>query len=428
MRIRNIICLWLAIGAFCSCQSTNISDKFEYHRLKGERLDTLQREVKLKFTRNALYLDENDYQEKDAHEVAKGTTVKVIGKRHKIGGFKQAPQFFRENYTPTVDMYAALLPDGQRVYMQIPELAIGIPGKDGRTVTDVKDQMNSALFLYKIDDSDKWTDDPGIEYDAPEIPVYFPKRHYTAMAGDLTLDSCKHWYQKAAVIIGVPVDFLYKYSLTKFLYRDASCYIYKPLINVKPWLAKVIQAALSYILLAPLFIFLIPWLSVRTFWRIKFLPNGAVTFLATLFCYIYLVILGLFFQVTVWGFVIYALVLAITEYNFSDIADTVNSNRCPKCKHIGLEYDGSKTGDWHQSESKRTRQEEKSREVREYDRPNGLGTTHVKETVHHMADKEYVTSSRSRHHVSYYHCPECGEDISTDWTEHDSHETSHWKE
>lgn len=427
MKIRTILGMCLVLGTLCSCQYTNISDKFEYHRLRGERLDTLQREVTLKFTRNALYLDDNDNQEKETHEVAKGTTVKVIGKRHRIGYKKEAPLFFRENYTPSVDLYVAQLPGGQRAYMEIPELAIGIPGKDGRTVTDVKDQMKSVLFLYKVDGGE-WTDDPGIEYDAPQIPVYFPKRHYKAMAGDLTLDSCRHWYQKVAVIVGVPVDFLSKYSLTKFLYKDASCYLYKPIIRMKPWLAKLIQAALSYILLLALFVFLVPWLAVRTFWRIKFLPNGGVTLLATIFCYIYFIVIGLFFQVTPIGFLIYAIILAIMEYNFSTVGDTVNSNRCPKCKHIGLAYDDSKTGDWHSKQSSTTQKEEKSREIKEYDRANGIGTEHVKETVRHMGLKEYVTHSRSRLHVTYYHCPECGERITTDWTEEHSNTTSHWKE
>lgn len=429
MRIaKPFICVCMLMGLMCSCQNTNVSDLIEFRRLKGERLDSLQQEVTLKFSRTVLYYDEDDRLIEGKHELAKGSKVRLIGKRYtSIGRFKTNPDFFRENYTYDVDAYFATLPNGQRIVLELPELAIGVPGKDGRTVTDVKQKKDSNLYLYQIDGNKEWTEDPAIEYDVPEIPIYFPKRHLTDKFLSIEMDSCKRWWQKAIVAVGKPVEFLSHYDLGHLIYKDATCYLYKPIVSRSTVVARLIQAALSWLFLALIFQFLVPKMAIATVWRIRFLSNEAVVFLATILCYVYMVILGIFFQVTGWGFAIYLLMLAITIYNFSMVNISVESNRCPYCKHIGLRYDDSSEGDWHTSSSSTVRKEEKSREYREHDEYNGMGVTHVKETIHNMGNKRYTTHFRRRNHTDYYHCPACGRKIVTNWTEEHSTETSHWE-
>lgn len=265
---RILFLIFLVPVLLTSCQTTNFTDLIGYNQIGNVKVGNLEKKVKLRFDRTAALIDDQDHiiENKD---IKKGTEVTVRGFVHRyIGSKKLAPHFFRENYTPLVDAWLVILPDGSRAFMEVPEMAIGVEGKNGEMVTDVKSQSNSVLFLYKTTSSDNWTDNPGIEYGAKQdVAVYLPVRHFKPFVGDKK-------------------------------YED--------------------------------------------------------------------------------------------------------------CHKIGLGYDGSKKGQWSSAKhSTRIEKEEVGRKTREYDRPNGLGYDHIKETTIITRTNKFIDSYRSRTIVENLHCLHC---------------------
>lgn len=407
MMRRILFLIFLVPVLLTSCQTTNFTDLIDYNQIGNVKVGNLEKKVKLRFDRTAALIDDQDHviENKD---IKKGTEVTVRGFVHRyIGSKKLAPHFFRENYTPLVDAWLVILPDGSRAFMEVPEMAIGVEGKNGEMVTDVKSQSNSVLFLYKTTSSDNWTDNPGIEYGAKQdVAVYLPVRHFKPFVGDKKYEDCKKWWSKALYKLGGPIDFLSSHRARHFLYKDGAFYRYHPIIMMSDIVGLVVQQILSGILLAFVLTLAVPWLAVRTVWRIPVLPNGLVKLLAYIFSAIYFIVFTTFLGVVSWGYIFWILFAgaAISIY----IPLEIDFNRCPYCHKIGLSYDGTKKGQWSSAKhSTRIEKEEVGRKTREYDSPNGLGYDHIKETTIITRTNKFIDSYRSRSTVVNLHCLHC---------------------
>lgn len=411
MKLKRLLPLLVLVPMLLqSCQSTNFSDLIDYSRIRPAKLDSLQRKVTLKFERKATLLDSLD-NIIDTKTVKKGTEITVLAFRHTyIGHKKIAPHFFRENYTPIVDAWLVLLPDGSRAYMEVPEMAIGVVGKNGESVTDVKSQSGSDLFLYKTTASDKWIDNPGIEYDAKQdVAVYLPVRHFTSIAEGMTYEECDRWWSKTLYKLRGPIDFLGSHKARHFLYKDGAFYKYHPLITMPDKWSRIVQQILSGIFLFLVLAFAVPWLAVRIVWRIPLLPNGLIKLLAFIVDALLFIILGNFFGIEDWGWLFWIL---FAGFN-CDIAikTDIDYNRCPYCHRIGLSYDETVKGNWHSKDFSRKEKEEVGREEREYDRSTGVGIERVHETIIHTRVKNMVDTVRSRTVTTKLHCNHCHREV-----------------
>lgn len=401
----------LASALFVSCQTTNFTDLIDYSRVSGDNAEILEKKVKLKFDRKAALIDDHDNIIKNK-DVKKGTNVTVQGFVHRyIGNKKRAPHFFRENYTTDVDVWLVILPDGSRAFMEVPEMAIGVEGTNGEKVTDVKAQPNSALYLYKTTNSDKWTDDPGIEYEArQDAAVYLPVRQFKPFIGDMKYDDCTKWWSKVLYRLGGTIDFLSSHKARHLLYKDGAFYCYHPIIKMPDRVGLLVQQILSGILLFLLLVFIVPWLGVRAIWRIPFLSNGMVKIISSILAAILFIVLATFLGVEAWGYVFWILIagFGISSY----VRTTVDFNRCPYCHKIGLDFEGVHKGDWSNGKKYESQETvEVGRETREYDQYNGLGKEHVKETTIFTKTNRYINTMISRSVVTRLNCLHCHKEI-----------------
>ena len=437
LRVLYPIVALLSALVLSSCQNTNITDLIDFSTLNGEKLEQWQKDVKLKFAREAWLLDSLD-RAAEVVTVAKGTTVKVLGFRYDIGSTKRAPQFFQDNYAPReYRLYLVDLPGKGRAFMEVPEMAIGIygtadggsSGADSLAVTDVKDQKGSLKFLYKTTAGGDWTERPGIKY-APtqDVPLYFPHRYHMPFAkfvGVANVEKPKFW-QRLLRILGGPIDFFTKYTLSYFLYRDGAFYSYHPLIVTSPFWSQVFQAILSYILLLLIFMGPLPWLSSRSVMYIRPLSNTAAKILATMLSFIYFLIILAFMGVT--GVVGWLGWLAMYFLAFgADVSDEIDWNRCPYCHRVGLGYTDSSTGSWSSSSRGYDQVEEKSVSYSEHTENRGTYTEKVHTTTHHMGVKHYTDTIRRRTHTNRLYCKHCHQPITLRWEEEDTQTTSYWK-
>lgn len=409
----------------CSCQKTNISDLMDYSRVRDSKVAEYAHEVKLKFGRDALLMDSLD-KVGEKISLSSGTTVTVMGLQHQLGKKKTYPAFFRENYTPGVDVWVVRLNDGRRVLMEVPEMAIGVMGKDSVMITDVKKKPDSYLYLYKTSASNEWTDNPGIHYAAPKnMLVYFPHRHYVRCMRALDEVENPAWWQKALKWLGGPIDFFSKYTLSYFLYRDAAFYRWHPLLTLTDFWARALQLVLSWLLLFPLLAFVPGKVGVRLIWWIPLLPNWLVTVLGTVLTYVMFFIIGAFLGIEGGAYVPWLLLLAIPLW--SAAKDEVEWNRCPHCHRIGLGFKGTDTSKWHHSTREHDNIEEKSRSTRDYDTYENGERVRVHETTIEKGVRHYTDLIRRRHHTEHLYCKHCHRPITIDWDEEHTTETSHWK-
>lgn len=416
---RLFLLLVLAPVLFMSCQTTNFTDLIDYGLIGDKKAETLEKKVVLRFDREAVMIDSLD-NILENRKVRKGTEVIVQGFVHRyIGNKKFAPHFFRDNYTPRADAWLVLLPDGSRAFLEVPEMAIGVEGKNGGMVTDVKDQPNSLLYLYKTTDSDGWTEDPGIEYTAKQdVAVYFPIRHFKPFVGDKKYEDCEKWWSKLLYRLGGPIDFLSSHRARHFLYKDGAFYRYHPIIMMPDKVGRLVQLILSGILLFVVLAFAVPWLAVRTVWHIPFLSNGMVKFLAFILAAVYFIVFAAFLGVDSWGYIFWILFAGFGIKSYITIE--VNFNRCPYCHKIGLGYDGSEKGNWSSKDYARSEEVEVGRDVREYDRSTGVGYEHVKETTIHTKTNKYIDTYRVRSTVDHLHCLHCKRTIDLHDTEEET--------
>lgn len=418
---RNLLLAAFCLSALASCQYTNLTDLIDYSRIPEDKLDQYQREYKLRFSRKCVLLDSLD-QSCGNKTLAKGTRVTLLGYWGHVGGRILKPEFFRENYTPVGEYYLVRLKGGQRVLLELPETAIGVPGKDGTIVTDVKEKPSTCLFLYKTSNSDKWTDNPGIKYDAPkDIAVYHPRPTPKKVE---EVENPTTW-QKCAIFVLKLDNFFTRYNLNRLIYKRGIFYSYHPLLPLTTFWARVIQAVLSWLLVFPLLVFLMPKLALESVWHIRFLPNPLVKFLAFILSLLYAYFLGSFLGVTLFGGFMY-MIMMISNYTFA-ISLEVDWERCPYCHHLDLGYISTEYGEWQYGESHRDREEEKSRSVREYDNYTGVGVEHVHETIREMGIKRYTTMTRSRTETTRLCCRHCGKDVTLHDREEHTTETSEWK-
>ncbi len=393
-----------------SCQSTNFSDLIDYGRIRSAKVDSLQRKVILKFERKAALLDSLD-NIIDNKTIRKGSEVTVQGFVHRyIGSKKIAPHFFRENYTPVVDAWLVLLPDGSRAFMEVPEMAIGVVGKNGESVTDVKSQSGSDLFLYKTTSSDQWINNPGIEYDSrQDVAIYLPIRHFRSIAEGITYEECDRWWLKVLYKIHGPIDFFNRHKARHLLFKDGAFYKYHPLITMTDKWSRIVQLILSTIFLFLVLAFAVPWLAVRTVWRIPLLPNELIKLLAFIVDALYFAILGNFFGIESWGWVFWILFAGLNCG--IAIKTDIDYGRCPYCHKIGLSYDKTVKGNWYSSDHKRKEKEEVGREERIYERSTGVGMERVHETIIHTRIKNMVDTVRSRSVTTKLYCNHCHREI-----------------
>ncbi len=416
---RLLILLVLAPVLFMSCQNTNFSDMIDYGRIGDKKAAKLEKTVKLNFDREAVMIDGQD-NILENRNVRRGTEVVVQGFVHRyIGSKKFAPHFFRDNYTPRADAWLVKLPDGSRAFMEVPEMAIGVEGKDGGMVTDVQRQPNSLLYLYKTNKTDDWTEDPGIEYAAKqEVAVYFPVRHFKPFVGDIKYEDCKKWWSKILYRLGGPIDFLSSHRARHLLYKDGAFYRYHPIIMMSDKAGRIVQLILSGILLFVVLAFAVPWLAVRTVWRIPVLSNGLVKLLAFLLSAVYFIVFSAFLGVEGWGYIFWILFAGFGIRSF--VKTEIDFNRCPYCHKIGLGYDGSEKGNWSSKDFARSEEVETGRDVREYDRAAGYGYEHVKETTIHVKTNHYIDTVRVRSTVDHLHCLHCRMEIDLHDTEEET--------
>ncbi|MCQ2110812.1 MAG: hypothetical protein MJY79_04880 [Bacteroidaceae bacterium] len=413
------ILLILASALLVSCQTTNFTDLIDYSQIGNKKAAMLEKKGRLRFDRKAALIDDQDNIIENRN-VRKGTEITVQGFVHRyIGNKKFAPHFFRDNYTPRADAWLVLLPNGSRAFMEVPEMAIGVKGKNGEMVTDVKDQPNSLLYLYKTTASEEWTEDPAIEYAAKQdVAVYFPIRHFKPFVGDKKYEDCEKWWSKALYRLGGPIDFLSSHRARHILYNDGVFYRYHPVIMMSDKVGRLVQLILSGILLFLVLAFAVPWLAVRTVWRIPFLSNGMVKFLAFILAAIYFILFAAFLGVDSWGYIFWILFAGFGIKSYVKIE--IDFNRCPYCHKLGLSYDGTTKGNWSSKDYARSEKVEVGRDVREYDRPAGYGYEHVKETTIHTKTNKYIDTFRVRSTVDHLHCLHCHRPIDLHDTEEET--------
>lgn len=411
----------LFLAAFCltalaSCQHTNLTDLIDYSRIPDRKLENYQKDITLKFERKVAILDEDDRMISE-RTLPRGAKVTLLGYKGRVGGRILKPEFFRENYTPVGEWYLVKLADGSRAFCELPETAIGVVGKDGNSVTDVKKKGDTNLFLYKTANSAEWTDNPGIKYDVPkDIAVYYAK----IKRKDLKLIENPNFFQKVVNFFAKLDHSINRFTLNRILYRKGEFYSYHPLLNVGTVWARIIQQILSWLLVFPLFMFLLPKLALETVWHIKFLPNWVVKVLALILTLVYAYFLGTFLSVTLWGGIIYGVLILVLCS--STISVDVNWTRCPYCHELNISFVSQKFGDWHDKTSTRDREEVKYQTKREYDSSDG----HVIETTDHMGIKRYTTMLRYRTETTTFHCNHCGREVVLNDTEEHTRESSQW--
>ena len=375
--------------AFSSCQKTNVSDLITFHRLSAERAEKYQKQITLTSSRDAFPLDSIDHAGEKI-TLSKGTEVKVLGLRGQVGSYKTIPTLFRKD-SKDYDVWLAELSDGRRVYMAVDEL-----------------YSDTAQLTPR------------------DVAIYFPHRRTIPMFGNKGDAEPQSGWKKVVFRLSEVADFATEHTLNQLLYKDASFYRYTPLIKGMPqWLARGIQAVLSFVLLMIVFMLVVPWLSLNAIWHIRPIPNWLVKILCSILCYILAFFIGAFLGLTAIGFCIWALLLA-SRY-LSSIRDDVNWERCPNCHRLGIHYKGTDYGKWKRSKREWDREETKSVTYKERDEYNGQGITHIKETIRHLGLKHYVGISNHRTITENLVCPYCGEEIQFSFTEENYHESSDWK-
>lgn len=387
--IRIVLLCLLSTLALSSCQKTNVSDLITFHRISEKHLEEYQKSVTLTSSRDAFPLDSMDHAGEKI-TLRKGTTVKVLGLRGQVGSFKTIPTLFR-NDPDDYDVWLAELSDGRRVYMAVDEL-----------------YSDTAQLTPR------------------DVAIYFPHRRTVPMFGKEGDTVPQSGWQKALFHVGKVADFATDHTLNHLLYKDASFYRYTPLIKSMPqWLKRGIQAVLSFVLLLIIFMLVVPWLSLNAIWHIRLIPNWLVKILCSILCYILAFFIGAFMGLTAVGFCVWALMLA-SRY-FMSIRDDVDWERCPHCHRLGIHYQGTDYGKWKQSKREWDREETRKVTHSEHDEYNGLGVTHVKETIRHQGLKHYVGISNRRSVTENLICPHCGKEIQLYSTEENTYESSSWK-
>lgn len=383
--------------AFSSCQKTNLSDLITFHRIPAERLQDYQKSVTLTSSRDAFLLDSVDHAGEKL-TLSKGTTVKVLGLRGQVGAFKTIPTAFRKD-SKDYDVWLAELSDGRRVYMAVDEL-----------------YSDTAALSPK------------------DVAIYFPHRQYRPQYGKAELGATNQanpeepqsFWKKCLFRMGNIANFAASHTLNHLLYKEASFYRYTPLIKGMPqWLVRGIQAVLSFVLLLIVFMAVVPWLSLNAIWHFRLLPNWLVKILCSILCYILAFFIGTFLGLTPIGACIWALMLA-SRYLVS-IRDDVDWERCPHCHRVGIHYKSTDYGKWKRSRKEWDKEEVKSVSHNQHDEYNGVGVTHVKETIYNQGIKHYIGIRTQRSVTENLVCPHCGEAIQLYSTEGGYNETSEWK-
>lgn len=388
LSFRTIFPLLLSVLLLTSCQSTNLSDLIEFRKISADKVQDYQKEVTITSSRDAFVLDSLD-KRVGTMSLSKGTKIRVLGLYAKVGSFKTDPSVFSSSFDGK-DLWLAELKGGKRVFVSVPEMYSG------------------EKPIY-----------------SSQVAIYFPHRQNRSFSSEIPeADQGKLW-PKVVVAGGKIVTFMNNHSLSRYLYKDGSFYLFIPIINSVPqWVKRVVQAILSSIFMLILFVLVVPFLSLNAVWHIRFIPNWLVKILCSILCYVLAFFFGMFFGVTAIGFVIWGLML-VTIYT-SSISLDVDWNRCPHCHKVGIHYKDTVYGKTKVSRSERDKEEVKSESTSEHDEYTGVGVKHVKTTTRLIGTKHYTTIRTSRSVTDNLKCPHCGRDIVLSSVEETLHESSHW--